>query len=239
LVSAVVPYFHAAEFVEETVESLLVQTYRRMEVVLVVDGSFSDDDWVIGRLSGRLPVVVVCQMNRGLGAARNFGVSQSRGRYVFFLDADNVAEPQFVERCVGVLEARSETAYVTSWSRYRRRDGRPLAGATLGYQPLGNQSRLVEHENVAGDAAAVVRRRVFDQGFGFSEELTSLEDWHLYRELAARGRYGAVIPERLLGYRVREDSMQAQIVAPHRARLHGEIKARIRENAMEWTSCGR
>ena len=236
LVSAVVPYHRAARFVSDTVESLLAQTYRRLEIVLIDDGSFDDEDWVVAQIAGRLPVVVVAQMNQGLGAARNFGISQSRGRYVFPLDADNMVESEFVARCVAILESRPEVAYVTSWSRYVEQDGTPREGGDVGYQPLGNQTGLVAEENVAGDAAAVIRRRVFDQGFSYSEELTSLEDWHFYRELHATGRFGAVIPERLLRYRLREDSMQAQIVAPHRQRLLGEIQARIRENAMRWTS---
>jgi glycosyltransferase involved in cell wall biosynthesis len=235
LVSAVVPYFGAARYVAETVDSLLAQSYRRLEIVLVVDGSFGDEDWVVAQIAGRLPVVVVSQMNQGLGAARNFGISQSRGRYVFPLDADNVAEPEFVARCVEVLEARPRVAYVTSWSRFVDPDGKPLPGPA-GYQPLGNQTPLVSEENVAGDAAAVIPRRVFDQGFSYSEELTSYEDWHFYRELHEAQRYGVVIPERLIRYRVRPDSMQAQIAQPHRPRLEGEMNARIRENATQWTS---
>ena len=86
-------------------------------------------------------MVVVTQMNQGLGAARNFGVLQSRGRYVFPLDCDNIAEPEFVARCVEILERRPEVAYVTSWSRYIDEDGTPRPGPDLGYQPLGNQAR--------------------------------------------------------------------------------------------------
>jgi hypothetical protein len=91
-------------------------------------------------------------------------------------------------------------------------------------------------ENVAGDAAAVIRRQVFDAGFRYSEELTSYEDWAFYRRLRAAGRFGVVIPERLLRYRVRDDSMQARIAQPNRARLLGEIEAHIEENEMQWTS---
>jgi hypothetical protein len=236
LVSAVVPYYRASRWVAEAVESLLAQTYPRLEVVVVVDGSFEEADWVVAELAGRLPVVVVAQMNQGLGAARNFGVSQSRGRYVFPLDSDNLAEPGFVARCVEVLERRPEVGYVTSWSRYVEEDGTLREGPDLGYEPLGNAAALVADENVAGDAAAVIRRRLFDAGFGYSEELTSYEDWAFYRRLREAGHLGVVIPERLLRYRVREDSMQAQIAQPNRARLLGEIEAHIQQNAIRWTS---
>lgn len=236
LVSAIVPYYRSERYVTETIDSLVAQTYSSLEIVLVNDGSFEHEDWIVAELAARAPVVVVSQMNSGLGAARNLGVSQSRGRYVFPLDADNFAHPEFVERCVEVLEHRPEVAYVTSWSRYIEADGTPRPGPQLGYQPLGNGAALISQENVAGDAAAVIRRRIFDLGFGYSEELTSYEDWHFYRELRRAGHFGAVIPERLLYYRVREDSMQAQIAQPRRARLAGEIKALLRENEMQWTS---
>jgi hypothetical protein len=236
LVSAIVPYYRASRYVLDAIDSLLAQTYPRIEIVLVNDGSFEEQDWIVAEIAARLPVVVVTQMNQGLGAARNFGVLQSRGRYVFPLDCDNIAEPEFVARCVEVLEARSEIAYVTSWSRYIDDGGAPLPGPDIGYEPLGNQAAMVARENVAGDAAAVIRRRLFDAGFRYSEELTSFEDWHLYRELRGAGHFGVVIPERLLRYRVRSDSMQAEFAQPKRERLEGEIDALIRENAIRWTS---
>jgi glycogen(starch) synthase len=236
LVSAIVPYYRACAHVADTVESLLAQTYPRLEIVLVNDGSFAEEDWILAELAARAPVLVVSQMNRGLGAARNFGISQARGRYVFPLDADNVAEPEFVARCVAVLEARPELAYVTSWSRYIDESGTPRERGALGYQPLGNRAALVARENVAGDAAAVLPRALFDLGLRYSEELTSFEDWQLYRELHRAGRYGEVIPERLVRYRVREDSMQAEIALPRRERLLAEMRARIIEGEVRWTS---
>jgi glycosyltransferase involved in cell wall biosynthesis len=235
-VSAIVPYFRASRHVRETVTSLLEQTYPRIEIVLVNDGSFEDEDWVVAELAARSPIVVVSQTNSGLGAARNFGISQSRGRYVFPLDADNVADPRFVARAVEMLEHRHELAYVTSWLRYIEEDGTPRPGPQIGYQPLGNSSALVDQDNVAGDAAAVIPRRIFDLGFRYSEELTSFEDWHLYRELRQAGRFGAVIPERLIHYRLRADSMQTQFAQPRRARLRGEVQALLRENEVQWKS---
>lgn len=236
MVSVVVPFFEAAEFVSEAVDSVLRQSYRRLEVVLVIDGSFGDADWAVAELSARLPVAVVAQVNQGLGAARNFGVGQTRGRYVLPLDADNLLEAEFVERCVGVLEASPQVAFVTSWSRYVDERGVERSGGDLGYEPLGNRAvRVLAEENVAGDAVAVIRRRVFDAGFWYSEELSAYEDWAFYRQLAAAGHFGVVIPERLIRYRVRSDSMQARTAQPNRQRLLAEIGAHIKENAMRWT----
>ena len=236
LVSAIVPYYHAARFVGATIDSLLRQSHPRMEIILVNDGSFDEEDRILEELAASAPLVVVSQINAGLGAARNLGVLRSSGRYFFPLDADNMAHPDFVARCVEVLERRPEVAYVTAWSQYVGVDGVPWDGWHRGYQPLGNHAALNDEQNVAGDAAAVIRRRLFDVGFRYSEDLASLEDWHYYRELQRADHRGAVIPERLLDYRVRDDSLQARVADPHRARLLDEIEAHLRENGTRWTA---
>ena len=95
LVSIVIPYFRLEKLVEETLRSALAQTYGTIEIILVVDGSLRDEDAATFDLGERLGVTVVTQVNSGLGAARNFGIGQSRGAYILPLDADDRIEPDF------------------------------------------------------------------------------------------------------------------------------------------------
>jgi glycosyltransferase involved in cell wall biosynthesis len=235
LVSVVIPYYRLAGYIEEAVVSALAQTHTRTEVIVVNDGSTQDADWVLGELATRHPIAVVTQLNSGLGAARNFGISQARGRFVVPLDADNMLEPTFIERALEVIENDSRTAFVTSWSRYVDELGEPLPAPNVGYQPIGNASREVLRNNVAGDAVALLRRHLFDAGFSYSEDLTSYEDWQLYQQLHVAGLYGIVIPERLVRYRVRPDSMIREIGFPQMSRLSGELEAHRREREVQWT----
>jgi glycosyltransferase involved in cell wall biosynthesis/GT2 family glycosyltransferase len=239
LVTAIVPYHRTAAFVAETIASLDAQVHPRMEVILVNDGSFDEPDWILAELAARYPLIVVTQQNAGLGAARNLGVRMARGEYVFPLDADNAAEPSFVARCLEVLEARPELSYVTAWSRYIDPSGNDPGGEVEGFQPLGAGPHAIDansFHNLSGDAAAVIRRRVFELGFRYSEELTSYEDWHFYRELERAGHRGAVIPQRLIRYRVHEEQMTRQVALENRSRLEAEMEAHMRENAIRWTS---
>jgi glycosyltransferase involved in cell wall biosynthesis len=234
LVSVVIPYFQLEGYVGESIASAFEQTYRPLEVIVVNDGSLRPEDEVLDELSRRYAIVVVTQPNSGLGAARNFGIAQSRGRYVLPLDADNLIEPAFVERCVDVLEHDPDVAYVTSWSRYIDAEGNKIAGPEGGYHPIGNAARVLDRTNVAGDAVAVVRRSIFDR-LGYSTELTSYEDWVLYRQLQAQGLIGHVIPEPLLLYRLREDSMLRLVGVPRKTRLAGEMRAYLKEREITWT----
>jgi glycogen synthase len=236
LVSVIVPYYRIAAHVEDAVRSAIAQTHSRCEVILVNDGSLLEEDWIVAELATRFPITIVTQVNSGLGAARNFGISQARGEFVVPLDADNVLEPAFVERALAARDFDPRAAYVTAWSRYIDEDGAELPAPNIGYQPLGNSAAEIVRNNVAGDAAALISARVFELGFSYSEELTSYEDWDLYRQFHEAGYYGLVIPERLIRYRLRRDSMMRTVGKPHTARLAGEMAARSREREVEWTS---
>ncbi|MGI8804011.1 MAG: glycosyltransferase [Solirubrobacteraceae bacterium] len=233
-VSIVIPYHGLADHVADTVASAFDQTHRPTEVIVVNDGSFAEDDWILAELAAEYPLTVLSQPNSGLGAARNFGIVQSRGRYVLPLDADNVLEPTFVERTAALLEGDPTVAFATSWSRYIDEHGDLLDGPNLGFQPIGNRSSMIETDNVAGDAVALMRRWLFDRGYEYSADLTSYEDWDLYARLARAGHFGVVIPERLFRYRVRENSMIRQLGFPHTARLREEMAAGAREREVRW-----
>ncbi len=196
---------------------------------------FDPEDEVLLELRARFGFQVLLRPNGGLGAARNFGIAQSRGAYVLPLDADNVLEPTFVERCLAVLEADDDVAFVTSWNRYVDELGVPHPAPNEGYRPLGNRTPLVEEEGLAGDGTAVFRRSVFDH-HRFGEELTSFEDWALFRSMHRAGRFGRVIPEMLWRYRVREDSMLRAVGMPNELRIREEIDALMIEQEMRWVS---
>jgi glycogen(starch) synthase len=238
LVSVVVTYYRLADYIAEAIESLVAQTYPELQIVVVNDGSFEPEDEVLAELAERHPIEVVAQPNAGLSEARNLGVSLSLGNYILPFDADNVAGPRLVERLVTALEGDRALAYATSWSDFIDERGRPWREDENGYQPLGNWSRLLDEENVAGDATALIRREVFDSGIRYDPELTSYEDWHLYRRLWAEGLVGHVVPERLYSYRVRRDSMLRTVGLERLERQRAELAAHLVEAGVEWTRSG-
>lgn len=234
LVSVVIPYFGLDRFVEDAVRSVFEQDYERIEVVVVNDGSWRPEDAILEGLADRFPIRVVAQRNMGLSRARNAGILQSRGPYVLPLDADNMLRPTFVSRCVALLEAETEAAFATTWSQSISEDGRPFCAPDQGIQPIGNSASAVLENNVAGDATAVLRREIFDDGFRYCPELASYEDWQLYRELHRAGLFGVVIPERLFIYRLRADSMVREVGLLNHGRLYAEMRAHLREREVAW-----
>jgi glycosyltransferase involved in cell wall biosynthesis len=204
-------------------------------VIVVNDGSLRVEDAVLDDLDEQYPIILVTQQNSGLSAARNYGISQARGRYVLPMDADDLLAPTFIERCVEVLQRDRDISYVTSWSHFIDEDGVVLSEKIGGYRPLGNGTSAVDHLNIAGSAEAVFDRRVFDVGIRYSVDLTSYEDWLHFRELKTKGFVGHVIPEPLLFYRVRPESMVRTVAIHEHDELIAEMEAHLREQEVAWT----
>jgi glycosyltransferase involved in cell wall biosynthesis/GT2 family glycosyltransferase len=236
LVSGIVPYFHAAAYVEEAVASLLAQTHGRIEVIVVNDGSFEESDGVLDRLAANPRVTVVTKPNGGDGSARNLGAIMARGEYVAMLDADNVLEPDFVARALEAFAWNPELAYVSCWLRFITPDG-SMHAAPAGYAPLGNTVLRDDDENWDADALALMPRRLFTElGYRYEEMAVTTSDWEFYRRLREDERFGAVIPARLARYRVVPDSVLRSFEGQAQRRAWGEAldRRRLRNPAGYW-----
>jgi glycogen synthase len=237
LVTGVVTHFRASAYVEEAVESLLGQTHRNLEVLIVNDGSFEQADDVLERLAGEPRVRVVTQLNEGESEARNLGARLARGDYVAMLDADNVLEPEFVSRAVEMLQGDPDLAYVSCWLRFVAADGADTSEPTAGYAPLGNGVLRDDEYNWDGDTVAVLPTRIFTElGYGFEPEGAIQSDWELYRWLREDGRLGAVIPDWLVRYRIVADSLSRTHGDGIQRRSWEEARARRQLRSIHWTA---
>jgi glycosyltransferase involved in cell wall biosynthesis len=207
LVTGVVPYHRTDRYVAEAVGSLLGQTHRNLEVLIVNDGSFAAEDAILADLAADPRVRVVTQVNRGECTARNLGNVLARGEYLAMLDADNLLEPEFVARALDAYRRDPALAYVTCWLRMVFADGSEMPAGS-GYAALGNAVLQEDAENWDGDTMAMIPGRIFSElGFRYDPRGSMHSDWDLYRVLRAKGLFGAVIPERLARYRVLPDSL--------------------------------
>lgn len=107
LVSVLIPAFNAAEFIVETIESVLNQTYRPIEVIVVDDGS-QDNTVELVKATFSDDVRLLCQKNSGPSVARNRGIRESSGKYIAFLDADDIWLPEKIASQVAVMEEKPD-----------------------------------------------------------------------------------------------------------------------------------
>jgi len=207
-VSVVIPCFNLGSYLDEAVQSVLAQTRADAEILIVDDGS---DDPVTKHLLAsyqRPRTRIIRTANRGLASARNSGLEEARGRFVSFLDADDLFEPRFLELTIGRLEADDSLAFASCWLT-------AFGDRHFSWQPQRcDFPWLLAEDTVC--TAAPVRRDVLLAIGGFDERpgLDGYEDWALAVDLVERGHRGEIVPEPLFRYRIRPGSMSSETSRP-------------------------
>jgi glycosyltransferase involved in cell wall biosynthesis len=195
LVSVVIPCFGQSHYLSEAIESVLSQTYPHLEV-LVVDDSSPDNASVI---AARYPGVrcLRCE-NQGMAGARNFGIRNTGGDFLVFLDSDDRLVPTAIETGVKLLREHPEAAAVAGRFRRIAQDGAPIETFEQPVVQRDHYARLMT-ENWAGfPARSVYRRAVFEHVKGFDPELDATADFGLNLEIARQfpfWSHGEVVAE--------------------------------------------
>jgi glycosyltransferase involved in cell wall biosynthesis len=112
LVSVVIPTYNRGSLIGETLESVFAQTYPRLEVIVVDDGSTDDTEAVVARFGGR--VVYIHQRNQGLAASRNVGLARATGEFVAWQDSDDLWNPEKTAVQLGYLRRRPDVVCIGS-----------------------------------------------------------------------------------------------------------------------------
>lgn len=119
VISIVTPMYNGGRFVAQTIESVLAQTYPHWEMLIVDDGSKDDSPEIVGAYSARDPrIKLIRQPNSGSAAARNNALRRARGRYICFLDADDLWDPEFLARQIAFIQEKAAGLVYASYRLY-------------------------------------------------------------------------------------------------------------------------
>ena len=201
LVSVVVTSFNYGQFVTEAIESVLAQTFKDLEVIVVEGGSSNPDSrFVVAELQRPRCRVLMQGGPHRAGANRNFGISQARGRYICCLDADDMLAPTYIEKAVFLLERHGYDVVSSAMK---------LMGSEQGQINIAEQpdlDALLDGNHVL--TCAVFRRSFWEQAGGYRDVDPAVsghlhEDWAFWIRLAALGaRFRNLHHDAMLRYRV-------------------------------------
>lgn len=201
-VSVVLTAHNYGRFLDQSIRSVLAQTFQDFELVVVDDGSTDETPEIIARLSADPRVTALTLSGVGLAAACNRGIRRSHGAYVMRLDADDFLEPQALAVLAGVLNRTPEADLVYPDFYTVDEQGRALGRVRV--PPVQDGARLLDHNPLAG--GALYRRSCFDALGGYNEGLRYQEDFEFWLRFIERFRaYGVGLP--LLAYRRHGGSM--------------------------------
>jgi len=217
-VSVVIPCYNPTRFLKETLASVRAQTYGRVEIILVDDGTDQPEARQLLRSVAGAADRYIEQSNQGLAAARNSGFRAARGDYVVPLDADDRLDPAFVSECVRAARAHPEAAFI--YTDYR------VFGKKRYVERLDeyNLFRLLDQNTLI--YASLIQRSDWEAAGGYDDSMRlGYEDWDFWLRLAERGRYGRHLPRALFEYRKHGRSLLT-VAREH----HAELVAKIRAN---------
>lgn len=118
LVSIIVPVYNTAEYLEECIESVLNQTYKNIELILINDGSTDKSGEICKNYADKYPIKYIFQPNQGVSVARNNGLDVATGKYVYFLDSDDSIDSRFIETSVDVAEKENTDIVIVACNVY-------------------------------------------------------------------------------------------------------------------------
>ncbi|GAA6049686.1 hypothetical protein JCM3770_004406 [Rhodotorula araucariae] len=245
LVSICVTHYERPHLLPQLLDSLLQQTYKSFEVILVDDGSSSPETLAAlsalssshihnaTLLAGRPRWTLRRIPNSYLGEARNVAASLASGRWLLFLDDDDVLKPHALSTLVAVA-ARTNASALSTWLDEFATDVNPLSPRPEGvelphrrtYWFLGQELSAGLLSNAYGSGNIFVARQTFDRIGGFSTyREVGGEDWEFYTRLAlADGEKHLVVPEELIF--VRSDPARASMkwtMDPWDAHFHATV----------------
>ncbi|HEY9623209.1 MAG TPA: glycosyltransferase family A protein [Crinalium sp.] len=213
LVSVIIPAYNAETFIEKTLRSVLNQTYRQIEVLVVDDGSSDRTPELVKAIAQQDDrVILLTQPNSGVAAARNLAIQKAKGEFIAPIDADDVWYPENLERQVRCfLESKKSVGVVYSWSLDIDEADLPTDGYHTATVEGDVFSTLLCHNFIGNASATMVRRSCLDAVGGYNAYFRELnaqgcEDWDLYLRLAEKYHF-RVVPKFLVGYRKISGSM--------------------------------
>lgn len=228
-VSVITPAWNAAEFLPQTIESVLAQTFTDWEMLIVDDGSTDETVSIVRSYAARdARIRLLQQANAGPSAARNRAMRSARGEFFAFLDSDDRWDPAFLRAQLDVFAAYPETDLVTGngWFDGGAFDGRPTRPVIDGC-PVLTLTDLITYESSVF-IMTVFRRTVFDTIGGMDEGQWTSEDYDFWLRAALAGFAFRRNPRPLAWYRVRGNSLSRDRVRMLEGVLHTFAKTRLR-----------
>tara|TARA_Y100000590_G_C15547742_1_gene949657 strand:+ start:65 stop:988 length:924 start_codon:yes stop_codon:yes gene_type:complete len=201
-VSIIIPAYNKYKFTRKTIKSILNQTYRNIEIILVDDGSTDLTCELKNEFNNSIKYIYT--KNQGASAARNIGISKSTGDYLAFIDCDDVYEPEKIEKSIDILQNHSSYDFVyTDVYFIDKKDNQiKQKSYTKNHPGSGDISnRIILSDFTFTNSTLVLRKSCLNSISGFDEKIFVAADRDFLLRLAINFK-AYYLPIKLTGYRV-------------------------------------
>jgi glycosyltransferase involved in cell wall biosynthesis len=223
MISVVIPVFNRVEFVQEAVRSVLRQRNvpEEFEIIVVDDGSTENVREAVGRFSPE--VRYTRQEHRGVSAARNRGIRESKGQWIAFLDSDDLwlpgklaAQMNYFSDHPDMLLSQTEEIWIRNGSRINPRKYHK--------KPEGHCFAPLLDRCLVSPSSVVIHRRIFELVGCFDESLPACEDYDLWLRIGCRFPFGLIDSPLVIKRGGHPDQLSSSIPALDKYRIHAILK---------------
>jgi glycosyltransferase involved in cell wall biosynthesis len=199
LVSIIIPCYNQSQYLSEALQSVVNQSYKNTEIVVVNDGSDDVDDQKLISICSQYGAIAnikyISIPNSGVAIARNIAIQQSAGAYVVPLDADDIIHPRFIEETLLELESSSSASFVyTDYVLFGDVNQNVLSEEYDIYKYL--------YERNISASTAIIRKTAWQEAGGYNPNMIwGFEDWEFWIACGAKGHFGKRLAKPLFYYR--------------------------------------
>lgn len=215
LVSVIVPIYNVEECLEECISSILKQTYKTLEIILIDDGSTDQSGELCEEFSGKDErIIVIHKENGGLSDARNKGISRAGGKYIYFVDSDDILSEDAIEIMVSLCEKNHAEIALTGLKHFKGRfhNKRSKKGGTEILSGKEAVIRMLKRDGFCHEAWGKLYLKKFWGQRMFPEGML-YEDYATIYDVVIKAAKVVYYKEPKYYYRVRENSITRQPVS--------------------------
>jgi len=205
LVSIIVPCHNSAKFITATLNSIIAQDYQSWELIIIDDKSTDDTREIVEKFVSNHSNVQFFPLpeNMGVSNARNIGMAKASGKYIAFLDSDDIWLEKKLSRQVAFMEEKMLAMTFCAYNRINE-DGAIISGVTPAPFSVGYE-QLLSHNMIIFSTSMVLKSVIGDLKFSPAGH----EDWIFFLQLFKKCKLGYGINEPLALYRIRKDSLSS------------------------------
>ena len=205
-VSVIIPNYNYAQYVDEAIESVMNQSYKDIEIVVVNNGSTDNSMEVLEKYSKKIRLIN--QENLGQSGARKTGLERATGDYIAFLDADDKWDPQKIEKQMLLFTPKVELVYC-GISLFSENSQTVIATKIPTFRGSCSDA-FIKYPGVSivlsGESTSIFTRSLLNKVGGFDAELNSAAGWDFFRRCSKFSDFDFV-PEPLINYRLHSSNM--------------------------------
>lgn len=205
LVSIIIPCYNSAKFITATLNSVIAQDYTTWELIIIDDQSADDTCTIIEKFVNKYSNIQFIRLpqNRGVSHARNLGMAKARGKYIAFLDSDDIWLENKLSLQVAYMEEKMLSLTFCAYNRINE-DGDVISGVTPAPFSV-SYKQLLSHNVIIFSTSMILKSTIGDLQFSKAGH----EDWIFFLRLLKKCTLGYGINEPLALYRIRKHSLSS------------------------------